>query len=216
MHETRARFTSQRFLGSFALISFLLSATAFAQTTYDYAGNPFDVAEPPYTTADNLVGSFTTANPLPPNFSGDASGLITSLNFSDGQAVRSLADTVLCQFDLTTNSNGAIVSWSIFMRQSDTGATENQHSVETYSSDAIPPGGLDSVGFDAVTGATGCDSIALVPTASSSSVPPDGWAGEPPAPTFSSVPTLSIASLILLSALMIGLGWVTVLRSTVS
>jgi len=38
---------------------------------------------------------------------------MTSLNFSDGQAACCLDDTVLFQFDLTTDSSGAIVSWSI-------------------------------------------------------------------------------------------------------
>jgi len=192
----------------------LTAGNAMAQTTYDYAGNNYDTADAPYTTADNLIGTFTTSDPLPANFSGDASALVTALSFDDGVAVRSLANSNVCQFDIVTDAAGLIVDWSIFLRQSDTGAGDNQHSIESYGSGFPPGNGIDSVGFDINTDTTDCSSIALGPAAFSDEVPDGAWTGGgtiPPTQTFS-VPTLSSGSLILLILLMASLGLIATVR----
>ncbi|SDU36734.1 IPTL-CTERM protein sorting domain-containing protein [Halopseudomonas salegens] len=184
------------------------SGKALAQAvSYSYVGDTYTNADPPYTTADNLTGTFSTAAPIPPNFSGDATALVTSLSFDDSVAVRTLADSTLCRFDIATDATGTIIDWALLIRQSDTGPTENQHSIETYSGGLSIPD-IDQAGFDFSTGNTDCSGIALGPFATTPAAASDAWtdtradAGE----NIASIPTLSAWSLLAMSMIMLCIG----------
>lgn len=212
MMQTKFTGALARLLSGYGLTMILLVGHAAAQTTYDYTGNNYVSADAPYTTADNLTGSFTTADPLPANFSGDASALVTTLSFDDGVAVRSLADSNLCQFEIVTDAAGLLVDWSIVLMQSDTGAEDNQHEIQSYGSG--PDGiGVDMVGFNTSTGNTDCAGSGPWGTVAGSA-PRGAWTGGgtiPPAQTFS-VPAFSTWSLMLLILLMASIGVIATVR----
>jgi hypothetical protein len=101
-----------------AALLWLWAGVAQAQTTYSYSGQPFVAAEPPYTTADRVVGSFETAEPLDPwLIDSDISDRVTGFSYSDGQQTRTSTDSVVCAFRVTTDATGAIVDWWIDLRQ---------------------------------------------------------------------------------------------------
>lgn len=183
-------------IGVFCLGMF--STMASAQSTYTYTGQNFGSADAPYTTSDRITGSFQLSAPLPPNAPvGSISAQVVDFSFTDGQATRTFADSVICEFRVSTNASGGIQSYEIWLRQSDTGVMENQHSLEARS-------GIDIVGFDAVNqGGTGCAPVALSPTASNVDQP-GLWSGGvvPRAP----VPSLSLSAMLLLAAAMLLMG----------
>jgi len=70
------------------LLAMLVSASAWS-ATYVYAGPPYTTVGGIYTTSMRITGSFTTANPLPPNLSNVEIGpygqnLVTSWSFNNG------------------------------------------------------------------------------------------------------------------------------------
>src|SRR5438477_4971362 len=64
-------------------------------TTYQYTGNPFTSAIPPYTTSMFVTGMVTLARPLPPNFSGTVHP--TAFTFSDGVQTITNHDVIFAQ-----------------------------------------------------------------------------------------------------------------------
>jgi hypothetical protein len=176
----------------------LFGASAMAQTTYSYSGQNFTNADPPYTTSDRITGSFQLSAPLPPDApASNISALIQDFSFSDGQATRTLANSAICDFIVSTNSSGGIQSYEIWLRQSDTGAMENQHSLDVRSN-------IDLAGFDINQGATGCGAIALTPAASNNNLP-GLWTGG--AVRGVPVPSLSLTALLLLAGAVVLIGF---------
>ncbi len=148
-----------------SLAALLFTPQLFAQTTYNYAGPTFDTVVAPYTTTNNITGSFTVAQPLAANLAGaDIRGDITAMSFTDGQATRTLADTNLCSFRVFTDAAGLITGHEIFLRQSNTTGMQNQHNIELYDPSK---GQTDQGGFGAL-GGTDCAGVALNPFANSS------------------------------------------------
>lgn len=188
-----------QFRSVLALFLLLGSAAAFAQVTYTYQGNNYEVFEPPYSATSSITGSIELASALAPNTTIDLVPLIQAFSFGDGQAVRNETNTILCQFDVSTNAQGRITSWSIFLRQSDTAPTGNQHTIDMFSDTPV-----QQSGFDAGQGNTDCSGTALSPFGASNSAPlPNAWSGgsgvQPTA-----VPTLSPATLVLMLLLFLG------------
>lgn len=125
-----------------------------------------------------------------------------AFSFSDGQATRDETNTVLCDFTITTDANGNITDWSIYMRQNDTGPAENQHAIDIFPN-------IEQSGFDPNLGNVNCDPIALNPSGSSDAgVTPSAWSGGPiQAPT--PVPMMSLMSLIMLGLVIATFGFYT-------
>jgi hypothetical protein len=174
----------------------MFSSIVSAQTTYSYSGQNFTFADPPYTTSDRVTGSFQLSAPLPPNAAAsDISAQLQDFSFSDGQATRTPANSVVCDFTVSTNSSGGIQSFDIWLRQSDTAAMGNQHSLEARSS-------TDLAGFDSNQGATGCGGAALNPFASNNNLP-GLWVGG----AVREVPALSLPALLLLVGALVLIGF---------
>lgn len=148
-----------------AALLVVVAPQAIAAATYTYSGPTFYNANAPYTNEQNITGSFTVASPLAPNLSNaDISANLVALSFSDGQATRTLADSVLCGFEVSTDAGGNISGHAIWLRQSNTTAMQNQHNIEIYD----PSKGVtDQAGFGALGGTT-CAPTALDPFANSS------------------------------------------------
>jgi len=86
--------------------------------TYTYMGSNFENTTPPYTTQQRIAGSFQVLGPLPPWLvNKDIGHALTNLLFSDGIQVRSLANSEICRFEVSTDGAGHIVDWSISLRQ---------------------------------------------------------------------------------------------------
>lgn len=136
-----------------------------AQVTYSYTGPTFYFASgAPYSTANSITGSFTTAAPLAANLSdSNISANITAFSFTDGVATRTLANTVICRFLVSTDASGAISGHSIWLRQSNTTAMQNQHSLELYE----PFKGTSDLAGLGALGETTCAPGPLNPFASS-------------------------------------------------
>lgn len=111
------RFLEAPVVAMAALLCLWAGATQ-AQTTYSYTGQPFVAADPPYSTADRVVGSFETAEPLDPwLIDADISDRVTDFSYSDGQQTRTSTDSAVCAFRVTTDATGAIVDWQVDLRQ---------------------------------------------------------------------------------------------------
>jgi hypothetical protein len=83
-----------------------------------------------YTTSLNISGTFELALPLPPNLPlTSVQGGLLSFSFSDGVATRTLADSVVCSFELATDLNGNIVQWDIYLRENGIAAGNPQHGI---------------------------------------------------------------------------------------
>lgn len=184
---------------SVCLLLFFIN-TSLAQVTYSYQGNNFDQFDPPFTASSQITGSFETAQAIAPSTTTDLTGSIQSFSFTDGQNTRDQSNSTLCLFDVTTNSAGLITSWYIYMRQSDTGPTENQHTIDLLV--GVIPEELSA--FDLNLGNTGCGSIGLGVRGSSLTAPTGAWSGGPQAPQ--SVPTLSVFLMLILGLILAGLG----------
>lgn len=130
------------------------SAPAAAQVIYGYTGDAYVfVTGPPYTTDMRITGSFEVPEPLPPATVSDLTGSLIDFSFWDGVYTRTPPDTLICQFEVTTDTSGRILGARIFLREAGPGSDGQQHSLE------IPgPVGLSST--DA-----GCGPAALDPFA---------------------------------------------------
>lgn len=108
------------FLIAFTLFSPINTAAGSGTTTYDYLGVPFNqfvgTGCPP---SCQLTGSFTVAQPLPPNLSQDVggSGAFTPLSFTftDGVTTFTQFNSTVSGFAVHTDANGNIIEWGMFM-----------------------------------------------------------------------------------------------------
>ncbi len=186
------------------LLSSLVSVGASAQTTYTYTSVGFVTVSAPYTTANNIKGSFQLAAPLPANAPlTDISALVQSFSFTDGIATRNQSNSVICGFQASTNPAGGIQYYNVFLRQSNTTAMQNQHSLEAIQNSKS---GTLLAGTSSVTGGTGCGPISLDPFANTSGASVGVWAGGPIV-TNRAIPALSIGGIMLLGSLLILLMW---------
>ena len=106
----------KRILISIALLACLISGYAHA-VTYTFTGANFTNVFGAYTTAMRITGTLITSTPIPPNYSGDLSGLLTSWSFNDGLQTINSANGVFHpnrSFSVGTDGSGNINSFEIF------------------------------------------------------------------------------------------------------
>ncbi len=90
-----------------------LAQRADAQTTYTYTGGAtYTTFVMAFTGAMRLTGSFTTATPIPPNTTVNAT-VVTSYSFNDGVQTLTNANTRLVVFSVTTDATGTPTQWNI-------------------------------------------------------------------------------------------------------
>ena len=192
----------KRIVLSFALLALLISGYANA-TTYAYTGAYFtDGDGPDYEEGMRVTGTLVTSSPIPPNFSGDISDILTSWSFNDGvQTIDSSNGEFSPEYppQVVTNEEGLVVDSFLAMFLSPIGT--HVGDIDSY----IAVGLGTSIGvFGAVcrTVADGvCDSWEE-PSSFAVAEDPGVWEGSgvPSTP----VPTLSQWSLMLL-VLMLGM-----------
>ena len=110
-----------------ALAAGLLAAPSLAHAvpfTYNYTGNAYTFASPPYTTADSISGSFTVD--LPSNLSfgvADVTAFLVTFSFFDGEnEIDDINIQTIDGFDIGTDAAGNITQWFISLT-SDMGDT---------------------------------------------------------------------------------------------
>jgi hypothetical protein len=91
----------------------MLASSAALSATYVYAGPPYTTVYGIYTTSMRITGSFTTANPLPPNLSNVEIGpsglnLVVGWHFDNGVTTFTTDNSVLCSVPCI-GVNGAFV-----------------------------------------------------------------------------------------------------------
>ena len=137
-------------------------------TTYTYTGDPYTTATAPYVLGEQLTGTMTTANPLPPFMPfTDISAAITSISFDDSVAVRTLANSFLCSVRVATDGAGNITRWQISLRESPYTTGNPQHSIDSNGLPTIPEGN-DLVGTGPAN-ADPCGIVILNPSAGTGS-----------------------------------------------
>jgi len=182
------------FLGTFV-------GTSMAQVTYSFDGTNYENFNPPYDANSKITGSFELNDYLAANSTIDLTASLLVYSFTDGQATRDQSNTILCQFDVTTDENSRIQSYSIYMRQSDTAPNENQHSIDIFDT-------VEQSGFSSSLGGTDCGSIALSISGGVFTPDQSTWAGGVPLAALA-VPTLSFYLLLLMALIMGSIGvWV--------
>ena len=89
----------------------VLNLAAHADTVYNYVGQDFQYADGSFNTTDKVTGSFTVADPIGADYSGNVH--VTSYSFSDGVQTLTKVNMPRYVFDLTTDANGHIVYYDI-------------------------------------------------------------------------------------------------------
>ena len=81
-------------------------------TTYNYTGNPFTFASPPYSTSDFVTAMVTLSSPLGPNM---PLTMVTPLAFSlfDGLQTITNLNATSSTFQFATGPTGMILNWDI-------------------------------------------------------------------------------------------------------
>jgi len=112
---------------SFVLVAAFCSAQASAATTYTLTPVTYTSTHGNYSSATGMTGSFTTANPLPPNLTNariangtGGLGYVTSWSFNDGVFVYTNANSGPLgnngyYFNVSTDASGAIVGSIIYL-----------------------------------------------------------------------------------------------------
>ena len=137
-------------------------------TTYTYTGDPYTAASGPYVLGDRLTATLTTANPLPPFLPlTDITGALAALSFDDGVAVRTLADSFLCEVEVATDGAGNITRWRITLRESPYTPGTPQHAIDSSGEPTFPEG-ADLVGTG-LANASPCGPVVLDEAASTGS-----------------------------------------------
>lgn len=151
-----------------AWIVFLFCSTsAFGDAVYDYEGEPFTTADPPYSVGDRVTGSITLAIRLPSDLPlTDVTSLLRDFEFSDGVRSRLPANSNVCEFMVATDAAGNITDWSFFLREAPFPGSGNP--VETLDSRGPTAPGGDVVG-EGPAQSSPCGVIALSASASSGS-----------------------------------------------
>jgi hypothetical protein len=146
-----------RLMAAALVIAGSLSAVrpASAVAIYDYAGNPFTLAVPPYTTSMFVTATVTLDAPLPDGLSlSDITGLPGGFSLTTSDQVRTLSTTdplVFAQFQVTTEG-GSIVEWVV------SNQIIGDHAISTQS--VRPP--TPFVTIDRVTNVATASTLAFV------------------------------------------------------
>ncbi len=93
------------------LILLVISVSAMADVTYSYTGNPFTTTTSPYSSANYVTVSFTTASPLGGNLS-DFIFVPVQFSFYDQLfGLNNTTPSVSAYFQVSTDANGAFTNW---------------------------------------------------------------------------------------------------------
>ncbi|HET9796243.1 MAG TPA: hypothetical protein VFS34_17505 [Thermoanaerobaculia bacterium] len=180
-------------LGPLAALGILFSAVPLhGAQTYTYTGQNFSSVTAPYTTAEKVTGSFTTAVALPRFMPlTDVSGSIASYSFSDGVQSRTSANSFACDFSVATDGAGNVSAWFVYLTQAPHPALGDPEETMTLASASH-----DVVGSGAAV-ASACASIPQPvfgaspgPGSWSSSLPP----GSPTTYVFTGQPFTSVTA----------------------
>jgi hypothetical protein len=98
-------------LGIALLLMGLSARCVKATTTYTYSGNDFTFVNSPFTTSDSIQGNFTIAT-LADNLSF-GSITPTSYDFTDGVETGNQTNSIVDEFEVSTNGGGQITEWDI-------------------------------------------------------------------------------------------------------
>jgi len=106
----------------FGILLLLAASSSYADTIYTITTGNYVNVSGIYTTAMHLEGSFTTASPLPANFSGQigpgGADLVKTWSFTDGFNTLNQLNSILLYddssyFTVTTDASGALSSVNI-------------------------------------------------------------------------------------------------------
>jgi hypothetical protein len=101
-------------LATFLIVWF--TTPAFGIATYTYTGNNYAVVTAPFTTSMHVSGSFSVADPLAADLPlTDIEGDLLAFTFSDGVTVYTLANAVVQDMRVGTDSAGNIDEWQIVL-----------------------------------------------------------------------------------------------------
>jgi hypothetical protein len=171
--------------------------------TYPYSGPLFVTVVSPYTTSLHVTGTILLGGALPPNTPlRDVTAALRGFTYSDGIQTRTLADSVICNFQLGTDSAGQIVEWNIMVRQKVANNTDPFQSIDSIH---FGQAGSD-IGGTNPSGGNPCGIFSLNPFGSTGLGNPGSFGSGPSAPS-SVIPTLSLRLLILLAALLAASGY---------
>jgi hypothetical protein len=177
-------------------------------TTYQYTGDPFTTALPPYSIGGSVNGTITTAGPLPPFLPlTDITGALSSMTFSDGIQTRTLGNSVLCSFRVATDGAGNITQWQVLLRQFPFTTGSPQQSIDSSGNAGLPEG--NDLAGTGLAGASPCSPMAL--TFFGSTFTQGTWTAQASSPA--GAPALSGLGLALITVLL-GLAGVYALTST--
>jgi len=102
-----------------AALSLAYPASVQASVTYQYIGNPFTRADPPYTTSDFVTVMMTLADPLPANFDGT----VTPTAFTATDGVQTInnhnTDPIDTVFQFVTDATSTITHWEVAVGSGD-------------------------------------------------------------------------------------------------
>lgn len=191
----------KRVMLTFAVLALLISGYANA-TTYTYTGAYFtDGGGPDYEEGMRVTGTLVTSSPIPPNFSGDISDIMTSWSFSDGvQTIDSSNGEFSPEYppQVLTNEEGLIVDsfLAFFLSPIATTVGDTDSYIGVVFSQSI-----GVIGAVCLTVVDGVCTTYEEPTSFAQAEDPGVWVTSA---TSTAIPTLSQWSLILL-ALILGM-----------
>lgn len=116
-----------------AALSFLITATSFADTTYDYQSGNYSLAYGPYTTSQSTSGSFSFAGTLAPGLTGASLVPLSNFSFNDGVESFTLPSSTVDYFAPYTDSSGDLTSFFLELVTSLPGSTPTN----LYTNDLI-------------------------------------------------------------------------------
>lgn len=174
-------------------------------TTYTYSGPLFTTVIAPYTTSMRVTGSIQISGVLPPNMSlRDVTGALLGFSYSDGIQTRTLADSVICNFQLGTGAAGQIVEWNIMIRQK---VATNTDPFDSIDSVHLGLAGEDLGGTNP-SGGNPCGISSLNPFGSTGLGSFGTFSGGGTGQQSAAIPVLSPAFLTLLAGLLAAAGCV--------
>ena len=180
------------------------------QTTYTYVGTHYLNPTGVFTTSMSINGSFTTANPLPPNISADigplGDGRAIAWSFNNGISTFTQANSAELYgsagyFYIATDANGNVSNYQIGLV-----SPQPPHSVGTVMNFFfISHGSQVQALYQATCAIASANVCTFLPFAGTGTVSDDTETGAF-LPTNNGIPTASWAALGLLAALLAAFG----------